>query len=173
MLCTFDDIRSITAGIHIAHLGMAVQLHSLSGCIVLTSAPEIGYLLNAYDIYKLQFMIKVVMLGHALNLDKVAFLDRRTHFFRQIRCKKDLKPDGIAEIGNSIFKDKVSCFLKRYLIKSYDLAADYYRSYLIHDGFYLVHLTVKAPAVDQIGIITHLKLLYIAGHTAALISLIR
>ena len=77
LLGFFDDARHIGHTIHIAHLGMAMQLHALHRTVVHTFAGEIFCFLNTAHRTDRQFAVKPVDRCHAAQTDEGSRLDRR------------------------------------------------------------------------------------------------
>ena len=64
--------------IHIAHLRMAVELHSLHRGIIHTLGGKVLALLNAHDGTDSQLAVELINGGDSLDLDEVSFLDSRS-----------------------------------------------------------------------------------------------
>ena len=64
--------------IHIAHLRMAVELHSLHRGIIHTLGSKVLALLNAHDGTDSQLSVELIDGGDSLDLDEVSFLDSRS-----------------------------------------------------------------------------------------------
>ena len=74
----FHEVLHLGDTIHIAHLRMAVELHSLHRGIIHTLGGEIFTLPDTHDGTDSQLTVKLVDGRDSLDLDEVSFLDGRS-----------------------------------------------------------------------------------------------
>ena len=74
----FHEVLYLGNAIHIAHLRMAVELHSLHRGIIHTLGGKVLALLNAHDGTDSQLAVELINGGDSLDLDEVSFLDSRS-----------------------------------------------------------------------------------------------
>ena len=76
LLGPLDDAFYLGYAVHIAHLCMAVQLHTLHRTRILTAGTEIGDLLDAPDRHNRQIVVKCINRRFSFYFNERAFFDR-------------------------------------------------------------------------------------------------
>ena len=152
LLGLFDDARHIRNTIHIAHLGMTVELHALHRTVIHTFAGEILCLFDAAHRTDGQFAVKPVDGCHAAEPDERPRLDRAIQIFQRILIGKDLDRNRIGKVRDMKDDDGLSAAqLPAVLIQN--LAPHRYLTDLTLDFFNGDKVILKITAEQNIRII--------------------
>ena len=100
------DALYLGHAVHVAHLGMAVQLHPLLQAGIHALAGKIIRLFNPHDRAKGQLAVKLINGGNAFYLDKHARFDGGFHLVKYLRADEHLHCDGIRKIRHIKGKDE-------------------------------------------------------------------
>ena len=137
--------------VHVAHFRVAVELHPLSGTVVLAGHSKIGNLLHPGQGADGQFMVKPVNGGDALDFQKGALLNIR-HLCDLIVAQKHFYGHGIGKIRQ--VKHKNRFFIADFpAVHSQHLAPDNHLAHLLGDGLDGDGFLLEIPAVDDVGIV--------------------
>ena len=109
--------------VHIAHLGMAVQLHSFMGAVIASGGCKIRDLLYSCKGADSQLVVKLINGGHTLQLYKGSHLDPFLKLSHLIIVGKQLYGHGICKIRHIKHEDG-SLVFDLPGIKANDLPAD-------------------------------------------------
>ena len=152
----FHDILGFRYPVHIAHFGMAVQLHTLADAVIHTAMGKITDFLHADDRADGQLPVELIYHGNSLDFHEYAGLDALTDFLHLFVFGKHLNRHGIGKVRD--IKNKDGSFILDFpLVQIQDFAADGHLSYFTHNILNGHGLVIKIPAIDHIRIIGTLR----------------
>ena len=151
----FYDIRYLRNSIHIAHLGMAVKLHSLYIRIVHSLSCKIRYLFNpAHRAYS-YLLAPAVHRNNTLNFDKGSILYVSLYLIKVfLRIQKKLDRHGICKVSNRKCHKLFACSEFFYFHTSYPASYSTF-AYLMRYRCKLNGFIIKVLAVYDIRIAGH------------------
>ena len=128
-----QDGAHIGDAVHIAHLGMTVELHPLYGADG-------------------QLSVKLVIVGHALDQDKLSLGEGRLHIRRTLLIGKHLDPDGVRKVGDIGHKEGGSRPQGHGLGED-DLSADGHHAQMSVQLIDRQRIVIKVAAVENVRIL--------------------
>ena len=150
--CPFQKGRRVGHAVHIAHLGMTVQLHSLFIGVIHTRHREIRDLFDPCHGPDGQLMVETVQNRHAFYFHKSACLNLLFQFRKLIVLCKHFHMDRIGKIGNRQCQDRpLPADLP--LVDLQNPAADGHFSHLFDHLFQRHGLIIKITPVQYVGIV--------------------
>ena len=145
-------ILCLRDAVHIAHLGVAVKLHSFFQAVVLTGGGKIRYLFHSNDRTYGEFIVKFVNRGDSFEFDKGALFYPLRHLRHLLIVDKNFDGYGIRKVRHIKHQDGL---LVSDLpgIKADDLAPDDHLSHFSLYIFYGDGFLLKISSVNHIRMI--------------------
>ncbi len=110
LFCPIHQILHIADPVHIAHFGVAVELHPLDQTVVRPLVREILALFQANHRTDGQLPVKLVNGGHAFQLNKLPLGHGLVNVLQSVLPDKQLHRDGVRKIGDVKDHDGLSAF---------------------------------------------------------------
>ena len=147
-----DDILHLGNAVHVAHLGMAVQLHPLLQTSVHALACEIVALLDAHNGAKGQLSVELVDGGHALDADEGAHVDHALDLLEQLRPHKHFHADGVREVRDVEGQDEFAA-AQLPALAGEDLAPQGHLAHLPVDLLDLQEVVLEIAAIEHLRVV--------------------
>ena len=146
------DILHFRDAVHIAHLGMAVQLHPLAQAVILALGGKITDFLHAHDGADGQFTVKFVDHRDTLEFHEHARLDALADLRHLVVPGEHLDRKRVGKIRH--IKDQNGTFILDFsLIQVQNLAPEGHLAHLANDVLHGNRFIFKIPSIDHIRII--------------------
>ena len=152
LVSSFDDCFCIGHSVHIAHLGMTVELYSFLRAVICPAVLKTGDFLDPHYRTNGQFTVVPVNSSDSLQFNKSLGLDPFQDFSHLVISGKHFHSNRVAEIRNG--KDDNGLFVPDFSgLQCHDLSPDTDFSHLRLDIFQGNSLVFKVPSVEHIGIV--------------------
>ena len=149
---SFYNILGLGNTVHIAHLGVAVKLHSLSQAVIAAGGGKIGNFLDACKGAYGKLTVKLIHHGDTLKLYKGTHLDPCRDLRHLVIAGKHFDSHGVREISDIKHQNRLF-ILDLPAVKMDDLTPDDHLTDLTDDILDGNRILLKITAVNHIGIV--------------------
>ena len=145
------QLRCVGDAVHIAHLRMAVQLHTFLRAGIPAAFAEITALFDPEHGHDRQLPVKGIHRRASFQLHKSPRLHRRRKFRYFFVFQEDLDADGICEICDRKHKDR-TLIPDLPFVHALDSSADHHIADLITDPGDLHAFLIEIPAIEDVRV---------------------
>ena len=153
LLCPLDNILYLRDAVHIAHLGVAVELHPLFQAGIHPLAGKILALFYAHHRSQGQLMVKAVDGGNAADLDEASLHHRLVHILHHLLTGKQFYGNGIGKVRHIKDNNAPLAAPQFPLLHCQNLSAYGHLSHLSFNGIDGNEAVIEILSEKHIGII--------------------